>query len=57
MLSTIKRKMITATAMVLLVGGSLSAFAGCVTTTTTVTHRVLGIPVSSTTVTVTVCTS
>lgn len=57
MFSTLKRRMLSATALVLLVGSSLSAFAGCVTTTTTVTHRVLGIPVSSTTTTVTVCTS
>lgn len=57
MFSTLKRRMLSATALVLLVGSSLSAFAGCVTTTTTVTHRVFGIPVSSTTTTVTVCTS
>lgn len=57
MFSTFKRKMLSATALVLLVGSSLSAFAGCVTTVTTTTTKFLGITVSSTTTTVTVCTS
>lgn len=57
MRNMVKRTMLVAATAVLLFVGSIPAFAGCVTTTTTVTHKVFGVPVYTTVTTVTVCTS